>query len=85
MRVNLESEDDALFVGTLYVGAPHSQPVKVIFDTGSEHLAITSALCNNHTAGNYQFVKEDNNLLRCADPFLRTIEQMDDVLGSGTA
>lgn len=24
LRVNLESEDDALFVGTLYVGAPHS-------------------------------------------------------------
>jgi hypothetical protein len=58
LRVNLESEDDALFVGTLYVGAPHSQPVKVIFDTGSEHLAITSALCNNQTAGNYHFAKE---------------------------
>jgi len=58
LRVNLESEDDALFVGTLYVGAPHSQPVKVIFDTGSEHLAITSALCNNHSAGNYHFARE---------------------------
>ena len=59
LRVNLESEDDALFVGTLYVGAPHSQPVKVIFDTGSEHLAITSALCNNKSAGNYHIYKED--------------------------
>lgn len=58
LRVNLESEDDALFVGTLYVGAPHSQPVKVIFDTGSEHLAITSALCNNKSAGNYHFARE---------------------------
>ena len=59
LRVNLESADDALFVGTLYVGAPHSQPVKVIFDTGSEHLAITSALCNNATAGKYRFSKDD--------------------------
>jgi hypothetical protein len=59
LRVNLESEDDALYVGTLYVGAPHSQPVKVIFDTGSEHLAITSSLCNNQSAGNYHFSKED--------------------------
>ena len=58
LRVNLESEDDALYVGTLYVGAPHSQPVKVIFDTGSEHLAITSALCNNKSAGFYTFSKD---------------------------
>lgn len=48
-----------MFVGTLYVGAPHSQPVKVIFDTGSEHLAITSALCNNKSAGNFHVSKED--------------------------
>ncbi len=47
LRVNLESEDDALFVGTLYLGAPHGQPTRVIFDTGSEHLAVTSSLCNN--------------------------------------
>lgn len=60
LRVNLESVEDALYVGTLYVGAPHSQPVKVIFDTGSEHLAITSALCNNQTAGNYHFAKESS-------------------------
>ena len=58
LRVSLETADDALYVGTLYVGAPHSQPVKVIFDTGSEHLAITSALCNNQTAGNYHFSQE---------------------------
>lgn len=60
LRVNLESEDDAVFIGTLYVGAPHSQPAKVIFDTGSEYLAITSALCSNQTAGGYHFVKDNS-------------------------
>jgi hypothetical protein len=30
-------------------------PAKVIFDTGSEHLAVTGALCNNKTAGKYHF------------------------------
>ena len=30
-------------------------PARVIFDTGSEHLAVTSSLCNNHTAGKYHF------------------------------
>lgn len=28
---------------------------RVIFDTGSEHLAVTGALCNNETAGKYHF------------------------------
>jgi hypothetical protein len=46
-RVDLESYDDALYVGKLYIGAPHSQPVRVIFDTGSEHLALTSSLCSD--------------------------------------
>lgn len=40
------------------MGAPHGQPARVIFDTGSEHLAITGALCNNKTAGDYRFNKE---------------------------
>jgi hypothetical protein len=30
-------------------------PAKVIFDTGSEHLAVTSSFCNNKTAGKYRF------------------------------
>ena len=58
LRVNLESQDDALYVGTLYMGAPHGMPARVIFDTGSEHLAITGALCNNKTAGDYRFSKQ---------------------------
>ena len=59
LRVNLESEDNALYVGTLFVGAPHSQPVRVIFDTGSEHLTVTSSLCNNVTADDYHFSTEN--------------------------
>ena len=59
MRVNLETSDDALYVGTMFLGAPQSMQAKVIFDTGSEHLAVTSALCNNKTAGKYRFNKEN--------------------------
>jgi len=55
LRVNLESQDDALYVGTMFLGAPHSMQARVIFDTGSEHLAVTGALCNNQTAGKYRF------------------------------
>ena len=33
-------------MATFYVGTP-SKPVKVIIDTGSEHLAISSDLCEN--------------------------------------
>lgn len=59
LRVNLDSQDDALYVGTLYMGAPHGQPARVIFDTGSEHLAVTGALCNNKTAGEYHFSRDN--------------------------
>jgi len=59
LRVNLESADDALYVGTLYLGAPHGMPARVIFDTGSEHLAVTGALCNNKTAGEYRFSRDN--------------------------
>ena len=58
LRVNLETNDDALYVGTIFIGAPHSMKAKVIFDTGSEHLAVTGALCNNQTAGKYHFSQE---------------------------
>jgi len=54
LMVPLESRNDAVYVGTLYVGAD-SQPARVVFDTGSEYLAVTSALCDDKTAGNYKF------------------------------
>jgi len=59
LRVNLESEDDALYVGTLYMGAPSGQAARVVFDTGSEYLAVTGALCNNQSAGKYHFAVEN--------------------------
>ena len=46
LRVDLSANDDSLYVGTLYLGSP-SQPVRVIFDTGSEHLAVATELCKD--------------------------------------
>ena len=47
-------------MGTVYLGAPHSMPARVIFDTGSEHLAVTGSLCNDKSAGEYH-VYNDNS------------------------
>ena len=41
------------------MGSPKSQPAKVVFDTGSEYLAVTSALCDDKTSGNFKFKKYD--------------------------
>ena len=38
------SNDGSGYVGTIYVGS-NDNPVKVLFDTGSDYLAITSSLC----------------------------------------
>jgi hypothetical protein len=59
MQVPLVSRNDAVYIGTLYMGSPVSQPAKVVFDTGSEYLAITSVLCDDKAAGNYSFKKYD--------------------------
>ena len=37
--------EGAIFVGQLYVSDDH-QPVKLIFDTGSDYLAMTTSLCS---------------------------------------
>ena len=42
------------------MGSPISQPARVVFDTGSEYLAITSVLCDDETAGNFKFKKYVN-------------------------
>ena len=55
LKVPLENLNDALYVGTIFLGFPHGQPAKVIFDTGSEYLGVTSALCDDKTAGNFHF------------------------------
>jgi len=59
LQVPLASRNDAVYLGTVHMGSPHSQPAKVVFDTGSEYLAITSVLCDDETAGNYKFKKYD--------------------------
>lgn len=55
LKVPLESINDSLFVGTIFIGSPVSQPARVVFDTGSEYLAVTSALCDDKLAKNYKF------------------------------
>jgi hypothetical protein len=59
LQVPLNSRNDAVYLGTVYMGSPVSQPAKVVFDTGSEYLAITSVLCDDNTSGNYKFKKYD--------------------------
>jgi len=57
--VPLTSRNDAVYMGTIWMGSPVSQPAKVVFDTGSEYLAVTSTLCDDKTSGNYKFKKFD--------------------------
>jgi hypothetical protein len=46
-------------MGTIYMGSPVSQPSRLVFDTGSEYLAVTSSLCDDKTSGNFKFKKYD--------------------------
>ena len=59
LQVPLTSRNDAVYMGTVYMGSPNSQPAGVVFDTGSEYLAVTSALCDDKLAGNFKFKKYD--------------------------
>ena len=43
-RVDLTNEDGAGYVGTIYLGS-NDAPARVLFDTGSDFLAVTSDLC----------------------------------------
>ena len=49
-RVELSNDEGAGYVGNIYVGS-NETPVKVLFDTGSDFLAITSSLCNDDKLG----------------------------------
>lgn len=45
IRVPLRNvQDDAEFAGTLYLA--EGQAANLVFDTGSEYLAVTSTLCD---------------------------------------
>lgn len=59
LQVPLNSRNDAVYLGTVHMGSPNTQEARVVFDTGSEYLAITSVLCDDETAGNYKFKKYD--------------------------
>jgi len=50
VRVELTNDDGAGYVGSIFIGSP-PRPAKVIFDTGSDYLALTSDLCNDPKLG----------------------------------
>jgi hypothetical protein len=49
-RVDLQNDDGAGYIGTIYLGSDE-QPARVLFDTGSDYLAVTSDLCNDPKLG----------------------------------
>ena len=60
LQVPLKSLKDNIYLGTIYLGSPVSQPATVVFDTGSEFLVITSSFCDDDTTPEeYQFRKFD--------------------------
>lgn len=88
-KVILESLKDALYLGTIHIGTPASQPIKVAFDTGSEFLAITSSLCSDATTPDrFKFKKFDpatNSLVERKNSTSRCLNQAFDVDKSKTA
>jgi hypothetical protein len=52
-RVELQNDEGAGYVGTIYIGS-NEEPAKVLFDTGSDFLAITSNLCNDKSLGHQE-------------------------------
>lgn len=53
-------------MGTFFVGSP-SKPVRVIFDTGSEHLAIASDMCKNCPSKPYSLAQSTTKHLLSKD------------------
>ena len=51
----------------------------MIFDTGSEQLAVTGALCDNKSAGKYHFSQEDKFSSALSLEFLQTEESKEDI------
>lgn len=50
----MANKDGAIYVGTLFL-SEGMQPIRMIFDTGSDYMAVTSNLCQDpkydHDAG----------------------------------
>ena len=55
-EIPLQSVHDISYQGTVFLGAPKSQPAKLVFDSGSEYLIVSSNLCDDKKAG-YKFKK----------------------------
>ena len=49
-RVALENNDGNGYIGVLQLGSEH-KPAKLLFDTGSDFLAVTSSLCQDEKLG----------------------------------
>ena len=46
IRLEITNILNTQYIGQIYLGSPVSQPAKVIFDTGSNWLTVTSDLCD---------------------------------------
>ena len=65
MKVDLINIDhDSSFAGDVKLGS-NQQSAKLVFDTGSEYLAVTSNLCDDETSEGFDFKKfsPDTNAL----------------------
>ena len=66
IKIALSSSPDSLFIGTLFIGSPEKQ-VRVIFDTGSEHLAIASDMCKDCPTKPYSLAASNSSNLLSND------------------
>lgn len=65
--VPLHSEGDAVhhksaYYGEIQIGGLFAQPMQVVFDTGSGHLVIPSALCRSMTCRTHQRYRRKNSI-----------------------
>ena len=66
IKIDLSQTPDGLFMGTFFVGTP-GKAVKVILDTGSEHLAISSDMCDNCPTKPYSLAQSTSKQLLSND------------------
>lgn len=66
LKIALSSSPDSLYIGTLYIGSPE-KPVRVIFDTGSEHLAVASDMCKDCPTKPYSLAASNSSNLLSND------------------
>ena len=64
--MGIETNQDGLIMSTFYVGSP-SKPVRVILDTGSEHMAISSDMCKNCPTKAYSLAQSTTKHLLSSD------------------